>query len=85
MLTHAPGTLTLVDIRIGILNSPRELSLESSETATDVVAAITAAVEKGAPLVTLTDNKGKQFLVPTAAIGYVEIGSDSARRIGFVG
>lgn len=85
MLACTPGTLTNVDIRIGILNSPRELSIESSENAADVVAAITAAVEKGAPLVTLVDNKGKQFLVPTAAIGYVEIGSDSARRVGFVG
>lgn len=85
MLPFAAGTLTFVDIRIGILNSPRELAIESSEPADDVVAAITAAVEKGAPLVTLVDNKGKQFLVPTAAIGYVEIGSDSARRIGFVG
>ncbi len=85
MLPSAPGTLTFVDIRIGILNSPRELALESAQTADEVTTAITAAVEKGAPLVTLVDNKGKHFLVPTAAIGYVEIGSDSARRIGFVG
>ena len=38
-----------------------------------------------APVVSLTDSKGKQYLVPTAAIGYVEIGSDSGRRVGFVG
>ena len=80
-----PGTLTIVDIRIGILNSPRELAFETSEAAADIVAALTAAMEKGAPVVTLTDSKGKQYLVPTAAIGYVEIGSDSARRVGFVG
>ncbi|MFL0712246.1 MAG: DUF3107 domain-containing protein [Microcella pacifica] len=46
---------------------------------------MTAAVEKGAPLLELTDDKGKHYLVPTSAIGYVEIGSDSARRVGFVG
>ena len=80
-----PGTLTIVDIRIGILNSPRELAFETSEAAADIVAALTVAMEKGAPVVTLTDSKGKQYLVPTAAIGYVEIGSDSARRVGFVG
>ena len=80
-----PGTLTIVDIRIGILNSPRELAFETSEAAADIVATLTAAMEKGAPVVTLTDSKGKQYLVPTAAIGYVEIGSDSARRVGFVG
>jgi hypothetical protein len=85
MPPRAPGTLLIVDIRIGILNSPRELSFETSESAADIAAAISAAVEKGQPLVSLTDSKGKQYLVPTAAIGYVEIGSDSARRVGFVG
>ena len=74
-----------MDIRIGILNSPRELAFETSESAADVAAAVSAAVEKGQPLLSLTDSKGKQYLVPTAAIGYVEIGSDSARRVGFVG
>ncbi len=80
-----PGTLTIVDIRIGILNSPRELAFESSDSAADITAAITAAMEKGTPVVSLTDSKGKQYLVPTAAIGYVEIGSDATRRVGFVG
>jgi len=85
MTSNEPGTLTNVDIRIGILNSPRELAFETSESAADIAAAITAAMEKGSPVVSLTDSKGKQYLVPTAAIGYVEIGSDSARRVGFVG
>lgn len=74
-----------MDIRIGILNSPRELSFETAETAADITATITAAMEKGAPVVSLSDSKGKQYLVPTASIGYVEIGSDSSRRVGFVG
>ncbi len=74
-----------MDIRIGILNSPRELSFESSQSADDIEKAITAAIEKGAPLVSITDDKGKLYLVPTASIGYVEIGSDATRRVGFVG
>lgn len=74
-----------MDIRIGILNSPRELAFESSQPAADIKKAVSAAIEKGAPLLELTDDKGKHILVPTSAIGYVEIGSDSARRVGFVG
>lgn len=74
-----------MDIRIGILNSPRELSFESSQSADDIEKAVTAAIEKGAPLVSITDDKGKLYLVPTASIGYVEIGSDATRRVGFVG
>ncbi|MCY7411622.1 MAG: DUF3107 domain-containing protein [Salinibacterium sp.] len=33
---------------------------------------------------TLGDDKGKIYLVPAASLSYVEIGSDSSRRIGFV-
>jgi hypothetical protein len=78
-------TVALVDIRIGILNSPRELAFETSQSAAEISKAVTAAIENGAPLLTLSDDKGKHYLVPTASIGYVEIGSDSARRVGFVG
>ncbi|MGY6498940.1 MAG: DUF3107 domain-containing protein [Microcella sp.] len=74
-----------MDIRIGILNSPRELAFESSQSADEVEKAVSAAIEKGAPLVSFSDDKGKRYVVPTVAIGYVEIGTDSARRIGFVG
>lgn len=74
-----------MDIRIGILNSPRELSFETEQSLAEIEAAVSAAIEKGAPLLSLTDDKGKRYLVPTAAIGYVEIGSESSRRVGFVG
>jgi hypothetical protein len=34
--------------------------------------------------VRLSDDKGTQYVVPTAGIGYVQIGSEESRRIGFV-
>jgi hypothetical protein len=76
--------VTFVDIRIGILNSPRELSFETSQTAAEIEKAATEALTAGTVL-SLADDKGKQYVVPASAIGYVEIGSESTRRIGFVG
>lgn len=76
--------MTFVDIRIGILNSPRELAFETSKTAAEIEKAVTEALAAGSVL-SLSDDKGKQYVVPAAAIGYVEIGSESTRRIGFVG
>lgn len=76
--------MTFVDIRIGILNSPRELAFETSKTAAEIEKAVTEALAAGTVLA-LDDDKGKHYVVPAAAIGYVEIGSESARRIGFVG
>ena len=32
----------------------------------------------------LKDDKGKLYIVPTAALAYLEVGSEESRRIGFV-
>jgi hypothetical protein len=74
-----------VDLRIGIQNSPRELGFETSQTAEEVEQAVAAALTGQSPVLRLTDSKGAVFVVPAAALAYVEIGTESARRIGFVG
>lgn len=73
-----------MEIRIGIQNSPRELNFETSESPAELQKALASALEASAPLVSLTDAKGVTYLVPTASISYVEIGSDTSRRVGFV-
>jgi len=73
-----------VDIRIGIANSPREIAFESSQTAEQVQKIIADALENDAKFVTLADDKGKIYVVPSVSLSYVEIGSESSRRIGFV-
>ncbi|WP_375401756.1 DUF3107 domain-containing protein [uncultured Amnibacterium sp.] len=73
-----------MEVRIGILNSPRELAFESSQTPADVQQAVADAIEKGASHLALTDGDGRLYVVPTTALAYVEIGSERARRVGFV-
>lgn len=74
-----------MEIRIGILNAPRELSFESSQSADEVSGAVTSALDGGASTLRLADNKGTVFIIPTANLAYVELGSEGSRRIGFVG
>ena len=73
-----------VDVRIGIINIPRELAFESSMSAAELEAQVAEALATSATHLSLVDDKGKRFLVPTAGIAYVELGSESERRIGFV-
>lgn len=73
-----------MDIRIGITNTSREISFESAQTASEIEKTVAAALESKSTYFTLKDDKDKVYLVPTAALAYVEIGSDSARRVGFV-
>ncbi|MBO9577506.1 MAG: DUF3107 domain-containing protein [Microbacteriaceae bacterium] len=73
-----------MEVRIGIVNVAREIGLESSQTAAEVEQLLAEALAKGAPYVTIADEKGKKFLVPTAGIAYIEIGAEESRRVGFV-
>ena len=71
-----------MDIRIGIKDSPREIAFDSAQTAGEVEEVVVAALESGH--LTLDDAKGRRYLVPSAQIAYVEIGSETTRKIGFV-
>ncbi len=73
-----------MDISIGIINSPRELSFESDQSAAEVEKAVLDAIDGGAKLIRLTDAKGNVYLVPVATVAYVEVGSEASRRVGFV-
>lgn len=74
-----------MEIRIGIANTGRELNFETSESAESVRASVAKALDSAASHVSFTDSKGNSFIVPTAALAYVELGTEEARRIGFVG
>ena len=73
-----------MDIRIGIINSPREINFESSQTAQEVETIVATALDTDTKFIKLVDSKGKLYIVPVANLGYVEVGSESTRRVGFV-
>ena len=74
-----------MDIRIGIVNAPREVGIEMPDESSpeDVKAMIDAAVSAGAGLIWLTDKKGREIGFPADKVAYVEIGSSEDQRIGF--
>ena len=73
-----------MEIRIGIANTGRELNFESGESADVVKKSIAGALDAGATHITLKDVKGNSYIVPTAGLAYVELGTEESRRVGFV-
>ncbi len=71
-----------MEITIGVQNLSRELVVETDQTVDELAAAVAAALA-GAPALELTDSRGRRVIVPTSSIGYVEIGSEIQRRVGF--
>ena len=75
-----------MDIRIGIIQSARELELDlGDELDRDTLKSdIAAALAADDGVLWLTDRKGREIAVPAARIGFIEIGSEKeAPRIGF--
>jgi hypothetical protein len=71
-----------LEIKIGVQNIGREIVLESDEDADAVAKIVQEALTKGSEL-RLKDDKGRVIIVPGNALGYVEIGAEEARRVGF--
>ena len=71
-----------MEIRIGVQHVGREVVLESEQTAEEVRALVDAALAAGS-LLSLTDVKGRQVVVPGSIIGFVEIGAKKSGPLGF--
>ncbi|GAA4901760.1 DUF3107 domain-containing protein [Streptomyces coeruleoprunus] len=72
-----------VEVKIGVQHAPKEIVLESGQSADEVERAVADALAGKAQLLSLTDDKGRKVLVPADRLAYVEIGEPTARRVGF--
>ncbi len=73
-----------MEVKIGVVYTPRELTLEVDDNADGVASTIEGALAKGDSLLWLTDNKGRRVGIPVDKIAYVEVGSDAGdRQVGF--
>ncbi len=73
-----------MEIRIGIVQSMKELSVELPEGADrDAVEKEVEAALEGDRLLWLTDRKGRRVGVPAARVAYVEFTNVSERNVGF--
>ncbi|HWS45222.1 MAG TPA: DUF3107 domain-containing protein [Acidimicrobiia bacterium] len=73
-----------MEVRIGVVYTTRELTIETDDSPEAVIAAIDGAVGKSDTLLWLTDSKGRRVGVPVDKIAFVEIAADAGgRRVGF--
>lgn len=76
-----------MDIRIGITHAPREISIEIEDDESSVKqtkAAAESALSGKSATFTVTDKRGRQVVIPSAKIAFVEFGApDGDRKLGF--
>ncbi|MEU7040382.1 DUF3107 domain-containing protein [Streptomyces varsoviensis] len=72
-----------MEVKIGVQHAPREIVLESGQSAEEVERAVSEALGGKAQLLSLVDEHGRKVLVPSERLAYVEIGEPTARKVGF--
>jgi len=72
-----------VDVKVGVLHTPREIVIDSDESTDDVEKQVTEALKSDSNVLSLTDRRGRRVIVPSDRIAYVEIAEADNRRVGF--
>ncbi len=72
-----------MEVKIGVTNAPRELSLELSKSADDIQKSISTAIDDKETLFVITDDKGRTVFVPLDKLAYIELAGETGRRVGF--
>jgi hypothetical protein len=74
-----------VEVKIGVLHTPREITLESTQTPSEVEELVSNALKSVDGQLSLLDERGRRVIIPANLIAYVEIAQADVRRVGFVG
>ena len=82
MSTKKSDSAIKVQVRITISNVTSDLNFESALGAEQIQSAVNTALKSGEALV-LEDIRGRVMMVPADKIGFVEIGEQTDRRVGF--
>jgi len=72
-----------VEVKIGVADSPRELTVSTADSPDEVEAMIVEAMRNTQGMLTMIDDKGRRYMVPTSRVAYIEIGPADSRRVGF--
>lgn len=72
-----------MEVKVGVVDNPRELTIASPQTPDEVESLVADALAQTDGRLSLSDEKGRRYIVPTARIAYVEIGPEETTRVGF--
>lgn len=72
-----------MEIKIGVRDIGRELTVETDQSAETIEQRLREALALDTGLLVIEATKGRKVLVPAAQIGYVDLGQEHARPVGF--
>jgi hypothetical protein len=73
-----------MEVKIGVVNASRELTIDTALDAGEVEEQVRSALSDGGVL-SLTDAKGRRVVVPAEKLAYVEVTAGTVAPVGFRG
>ena len=73
-----------MEVKIGVLHTPREIVLESAQSPEEVEALVAAALKTVDGQLALNDERGRKVIIPANLVAYVEIAQSDRGRVGFI-
>lgn len=73
-----------MEVKIGVTNTARELTIDSNLDADGIEEVVAKALTDGG-LLSLTDHRGRRVMVPVEKLGYIEIATATVGQVGFRG
>jgi len=74
-----------VQVRIGVQFVPKELVVDTSQSADEVQQALAEALQTERGVFVLKDQRNGRVVIPADRVGYLEISEEVGRTVGFGG
>ena len=72
-----------VQVRIGVQFVPKELVVETAQSADEVQQALAEALAEDRGVLVLHDKRGGRVVIPADRVGYLEIAEEERQSVGF--
>ncbi|QXJ24575.1 DUF3107 domain-containing protein [Actinomadura graeca] len=72
-----------MQVRIGVQFVPKELVVDTAQSADEVQAALADALAAEHGVFVLKDRRAGRVVIPADRVGYLEISEDEQRSVGF--
>lgn len=77
------GRFDAVEIKIGVRDIGRELTIETEQSAEQIEQNLRSALASDDGILVVEATKGRRVMLPAEQIGYIDMGSELARPVGF--
>ena len=73
-----------MEIKLGVIYSPKELEIETDQSPDDVAKAVEDALSGGEQVLWLLESTGRRIGIPVDKLAYIEIGEENPEKhVGF--